>query len=101
MAGRMLGVAKDGEISLEQQYLLFCIVLRKRSNVGRVMYNRIEAIEKSLVGDKFRKFSLTFPSLITRLCQNVQMQEGFYRVNNLAALDRDVVSVNVGQVMRI
>ena len=101
MTGRMLGVTKDGEVTTEQQYMLFCITLRKRFNVGQVIYNKIDSIKKLLISDKFGKISLAFPSLITRLCQHVPMQDNFYTMENLAPLDRDTVSGNVGRISSI
>ena len=85
--GRLLGIEKDGEVKELHQCLLFCIVTRKRINVGEIIYDRIDQLRKQLHNDKFGKTSMPFPCLITYLCREVPRQEGFRMKPNMQPRD--------------
>ena len=92
LTGRVLGATKDGESTMEQQHMLFCIFLGKRFNVGRWIYDKIHTMREPLRKDHFGNMSLSFPSLITELCSTVPRQDGFYEVNTLGSLDQFMVA---------
>ena len=97
--GRLLGIEKDGEVNELHQCMLFCIVTRKRFNVGEIIYDRIDHLRTQLHKDKWGKTSMPFPCLITYLCRGVPRQEGFRTKQNMKPIDESKVGREEGQVM--
>jgi hypothetical protein len=78
MTGRILGSIKEGETTIEQQIILFYILLGRRFDVGRLINTKINTIKAKIRSDTMGKLALSFLSLITLLCKNVQRPEGSY-----------------------
>ena len=71
MTGRILGSIKEGETTIDQQILLFCILLGRRFDVGKLINSKINEIKRKIRSDTMGKLALSYPSLITLLCKNV------------------------------
>jgi hypothetical protein len=80
MTGRILGSIKEGETTVEQQIILFYILLGKRFDVGRLINMKISAIRAKIRSDTMRKLALSFPSIITLLCRDVQRPKGSFEI---------------------
>ena len=93
--GRIFGKIKLGETTMDQQIKLFYVLLGKRFNVGRLIYQKINQIKDKIRLGFLSKVTLAFPSLITMLCfsHNAKIPKGSYVSKNvLPIIDRDISS---------